>query len=88
MTLHQVEYGISSACCIIKKVMRIIVVGTVDDASQHRCFGQIQLACMLAVIILRSLLDAADIAGSAEVHLVQIHLEDLLLVGLLLQLLG
>ena len=68
--------------------MRIIEVGRIDDACQHRRFGKIELSCLLSVVIFGGLFDAADIAGSAEIHLVEIHFEDGFLVGYFFQLTG
>ena len=66
--------------------MGVIGVGGVDDAGKHRRFIKVEFPGRLAVIVFRRFLNAADISGSAEVHLVEIHLKDGLLVGLLFQL--
>ena len=84
MINHHIQHGIAPVGGIIEIFIRIIGIRPVDNPCQQRAFTQAQIFCVLAKIILRRFLHAADIA--AEVQFVQIQLKDLLLINLFFQL--
>ena len=65
-------------------------VGALNHAGQQRALGQIELAHILAEVGLRGLAKSVDreAAALAEVDLVGVHLEDLLLGEAVLELEG
>jgi len=83
---HQVQHRVAALGGQIQIIVRIVVIGGVDDAGQHCALRQVQFRDGLAEVVFRSLLDAADVAAAAEVQLVQIQFEDGFLVACLLQL--
>jgi hypothetical protein len=64
----------------------VVLRRRLDQASHHGGFGNIEIARMLVKVALRSRLDA--VALVPVVHLVQVHLQDLVLGQLLVQLVG
>ena len=82
---HHMQDLVAAFRRLVEEVERVIAVGGVDDACQHRGFREVQLGDALAEIVFRCLFDAADVAVAAEVQLVQVKLEDVALAGLVLQ---
>ena len=78
---HRVQHQVAALDGALRMAEGIEVVRALDDARQHGALGQIELADILAEVGLRSLAEAIDreAAALAQVDLVCVHLEDLLL---------
>ena len=87
---HRVEHQVAPLDGAVGMAEGIEVVRALNDAGQHRALGQVELLHILAEVGLRSLAKAVDreAAALAEVDLVGIHFEDLLLVEAMLELEG
>jgi hypothetical protein len=79
---HRVEHQVAALDGAVGMAEGIEVAGALNDAGEHGALGQIELAHILAEVGLRGLAEAVDgkAAALAEVDLVGVHLEDLLLV--------
>ena len=87
---HGVEHQVAALDGALGMAEGIEVVGPLDDAGEQRALGQIELAHIFAEVGLRRLAEAVDgeAAALAEVDLVGVHLEDLLLGEAMLELEG
>ena len=78
---HRIEHQVAPLDGAVGMAEGIEVIGPLNHARQQRAFGQIELAHILAEVGLRRLAEAVDgkAAALAQVDLVGVHLEDLLL---------
>ncbi len=79
---HRVQHQVAPLDGALRMAEGIEAVGPLNDAGQQRALGQIELAHILAEVGLRGLAESVDgkAAALAQVDLVGVHLEDLLLV--------
>ena len=86
MIQHHVEHFITSFCCIVEIVVRVVLVWQVDDTGKQCTFRKVEFCAALAKVISRCHFRTTDVL--TEVQSVDIEFEDFFLVELLFQLHG
>ena len=79
---HGVEHDVTALGGALRVAVRVEAAGALDHAGEQGALGEIELAEVFAEVGLGGLTEAVDGVGAAlaEVDLVGVHLEDLLLV--------